>query len=140
VWAIAPNDVWAVGAAGTRIHYTNTWTSIQATSSQWDYRAVWAAAANDVWITADPGRVMRWNGTTWSSMSISNMGPPRFDAIYGRASNDIWVAGQNGALLHWDGTRWSDGSSPTSTSLSALWVGSAGDVWLAGGRAILRRR
>ena len=69
------------------------------------------------------------------------MGPPEFMAMSGRAANDIWVAGQWGTLLHWSGTTWSDDSSLTSNHLNALWVGSAGDAWLASQYgAILRRR
>jgi hypothetical protein len=71
---------------------------------------------------------------------ISNMGPPQFFAVAGRAANDVWIAGQYGTLLHWNGSKWSEGSSPTSLDLNALWVGPAGDTWLAGANgAILRR-
>ena len=58
----------------------------------------------------------------------------------GRAANNIWVAGWYGTLLHWNGTSWSDGASPIDANLGALWVGTAGDVWLAGNNSVILRR
>jgi hypothetical protein len=48
VYAIATNDVWAVGYGGAVIHWNgSTWEDKSSGSA--DLRAVWASSANDVW-------------------------------------------------------------------------------------------
>ena len=62
IWAISPNDVWAVGGNGTIIHYDGTkWDAIPApiTKSSQNLRAVWAANANDVYIVGDGGTILK---------------------------------------------------------------------------------
>jgi hypothetical protein len=141
VHAASPDDVWAVGKSGARQHYTlaGGW-KLEPQYTSLELRGVFSAGPGDVWVAADSGYVLHWNGTAWSSTKISDMGPPKFMAMAGRAANDIWVAGQWGTLLHWDGTKWSDGASPTNGQLNALWVGSAGDVWLGGDNGFILRR
>jgi hypothetical protein len=135
VWTGTPGDVWAVGSAGTIQHHTTAagWTVSGISGAS--FNCVWGAGPSDIWAGERLGRMWHWDGTKWSSSTPGG----GFYALAGRASNDVWAAGSAGTVVHWNGSAWSS-DTPTSNDLHGLWVGPAGDVWMAGtGGAILRR-
>lgn len=117
--ALAPNDIWAVGAASdldympaphSQIQHWNgsTWQSIPGPSPGDNHtlNAVVAIAPNDVWAGGDyfdgsyHGLALHYDGTSWTQVPIPG-GVSEFVAF---ASNDIYAAG--GAIMHWDGVSW----------------------------------
>lgn len=169
---IGPNripgaDVCVNGALGG-------WKTISSTGARggYDISGLWTSGPADTWLIASrpldssgtnwvvpcgEGEVLRWNGTTVSTVSL----PPlphgsvyTFSGIIGFASNDVWVTGsqsvkresipgridcanQVGIVLHWDGVEWAnvplDNPNPTNRVLSPSGVGPS-DVWFLGQR------
>jgi hypothetical protein len=146
--ALAPNDIWAVGAASdgdslpaphSQIQHWNgsTWENVPGPSpGVWhDLNAVVAIAPNDIWAGGDyfdgtsyHGLAMHYNGTLWTQVPI----PGGVNDFVAFASNDIYAAG--GAIMHWDGVSWTivesfpQVDSATQSGLSAagpceLWTG-----------------
>ena len=145
--ALAPNDIWAVGAASdgdsmpagySQIQHWNgsTWQNVPGpTPGVWhDLNAVVAIAPDDVWVggeyidTSYHGLALHYDGTSWTQVPIPG-GVSDFVAF---ASNDIYAAG--GAIMHWDGVSWTivesfpQVDSATQSGLSAagpceLWTG-----------------
>ena len=79
-YAIAPNDVWAVGAAGV----PTSGPSVQL--------------------------IFHWNGSAWSAVTHPKWPFFVPDVVYADAPNDVWIAGtrifSRVFLAHWDGTSW----------------------------------
>jgi hypothetical protein len=62
VWAAGPNDVWAVGARGTALHFDgHVWSRVRTGTSE-KLVAVWGRSPNDVWMLSEDGGLVRWNG------------------------------------------------------------------------------
>ena len=65
VWAASPTDAWAVGDAGTVLHWAGA--SWAATTGMTDnFTAVWGSSATDVWAIAASGGAYHFNGTSWT--------------------------------------------------------------------------
>lgn len=129
IYALSPQDAWAVGNYGTTIHYVDgTWNTISAQTAI-NLTGVWAASGKDVFACGPLGSIIHFDGTKWSDMLS-----PAVDwtSIWGRSSTDVFVGGKGGILGHWDGTAWSVISEPVTANLRTVWGSAADDVWTAG--------
>ncbi|MFC5185911.1 beta propeller repeat protein [Actinomadura harenae] len=132
--AVAPDDVWAVGAVdrdGLVLHFDGrTWTRVPS-PAKGPLTGVSAAAPDDVWAVGHHG-VLHWNGRRWSRVKTPLTSANTVTAI---ASDDVWIAGGDGEAARFDGRRWTvpPGAEP------AVWLASAAapdrTVWLAGTRS-----
>jgi hypothetical protein len=162
VAAIAPNDVWAVGAYGVLgitaqqliEHWDGTsWRPVAspALAMPNELLAVSAVAANDVWAvggynSGGQALIEHWDGSSWNV--VPNPNPGTFNRFFGVAaisSNNVWAVGQfgNGGLNQtlverWDGTSWRVIPSPNvpnqHNQLNAVTTvpGSPGELWAVG--------
>lgn len=151
--ALAPNDIWAVGAASdldempaghSQIQHWNgsTWQNIPGPSpGVWhNLDGIVAIAPNDVWAGGDyfdgvsyHGLAMHYNGKSWTQVPI----PGGVSGFVAFASDDVYAAG--GGIMHWDGTSWSiveDFATVNSPSLAGISAAGPCDLW-AGGRQSL---
>jgi len=115
VYALASNDVWAVGDAWVVntanpyslplvLHYDGTsWTQIAQPFTQTAVlNSVYGSASNDVWVVGDGVNTpiaLHWNGTAFAQVAFpSAVSAQQQDNIFlgsvsGTASNDVWIAG-----------------------------------------------
>ena len=75
VWGSSATDIWAVGTAGTILHYDGAKCSSVQSGTDLPLYAVWGSSASDVWAVGatrdDPGTprtALHFNGTTWTSV------------------------------------------------------------------------
>ena len=95
---------------------------------------VWGSGANNVFAVGTRGEILRFNGTTWSTMTSGTS--TNLFGVWGAASDDVYAVGANGVILHFDGTAWRSMSSGTSQALlgiggtigTAFAVGNAGTI------------
>jgi len=171
VAAIASNDVWAVGAAAstnnlqTLVEHWNgtTWSAVHSSGPGTVYNTlngVAAIAANNVWAAGDDTNgvtpyadyaplIERWNGTTWSVVSIPLTGTSDLvNGIAAVSANNIWAVGDyrtgldpNGPYFtlieHWNGSKWSIVTSPSPGSTAsdltaATHVPATSNIWSVG--------
>jgi hypothetical protein len=133
-----PSDVWAVGEAGTIVHWDGKFWTQSPSHVQGILRGVWAAGPGDAWAVGDDETVLHWDGQGWSALPMPSP-PARFHwrAISGTGSDDIWIVGADttsstpdgyaGALLRWDGRIWVVYQAPQD--LGAVWGKSSNDLW-----------
>jgi len=127
VYAISPDDVWAVGA--------KTDPMVTRGNYSWNPEHV---------------RLSHWDGTTWTTVAAPAGARRGFlRSVSGTGPADVWAVGRRdlrggkaaGPLaLHWDGTAWTRvpgilGGAPWLVTVAAL---SPADVW-AGGEKLLQR-
>jgi len=134
VWAVSPDDVFAVGAGGTILHrHDSTWTVMPSGGTTANLHAVWAASSTDAWAAGSGGVILRFDGTAWSSISSGMTWD--INAMWGSSSTDVWFAGA-AEMMHWDGaafTAWPAGGTFLSVSGSGPL-----DVWVTGENTYLR--
>jgi hypothetical protein len=135
-WAASERDVWAVGVAGTILHFDGSrWSCVPSGTLQ-DLRTVWGSGPDDVW-AAGTGRgpgtpeILRWDGRAWARVAYAT--GQNVLAIGGTGPSDVWVFSDPlYPALHWDGASWTRTATVGSQSLRALWGSRADDVWAIG--------
>lgn len=131
VWAGSSKDAWAVGAAGTILHYDGTsWTQVPSTVT-FSLGAVWGSGPSDVWAAGSSATLLHYDGSKWSQVTAPS--GYSFYALSGTSANDVWLAGP-GAILHYDGSKWVSGAANLSLSqyFYDVWAAGENDVWLVG--------
>jgi len=114
VWG-AGADVWAVGNS-TIVHCRSATNCVNESSGgSGALNSVWGTSASNVLAVGAAGRIIRFDGTSWTSMAS-----PTTRALYrvaGSGPNDVWAVGDSVAL-HFDGSTWA--SAPLDGDLSSL--------------------
>jgi hypothetical protein len=133
VWVRASNDVFAVGFAGTILHFDGaTWTAMSSGVTA-DLMDVWGTSATNVYAVGT-GVVLHYDGAAWSEVAIpAGATVPTqtaFAKIHGTGPDDIYIVGLR-TLLHFDGTAWGPIARPDTSALTGVWA-SSGLVSVAG--------
>ena len=147
IHAISPTDIWAVGNAGTVLHWDGTaWRKVNlgAASTSRNLFDVWASGPNDVWVVGATGTMMgdraiilRWNGTAWTT--VPNGSTRDLNGIHGLSANEIYAVGENtfsvgdpGEFWKWNGSQWSPMSNSVNGRLWRVWAVSSTEIWAMG--------
>lgn len=130
-----PDDVFAVGARGTIVHFDGArWSSRESGTSQ-NLTAVWVASPTDVVAVGFGGTILRYDGRLWSRQaSGTNLA---LSSVWGASSTEVRAVGRTGTILRFDGTSWRSEASGTREDLLTVWGSSASDVYAAGARGTL---
>lgn len=160
--ALAPDNIWAVGAyrKGDGIYNLvehwdgQQWNIVQvpaagdAQYSQSRLMGINMLAPNDIWITGsywewgtgrEIGVILHWDGQQWDLQTLEETYPIHPQAITAIAKDDVWIVGvAHGGVTfttHWDGKQWTQVSSPhlgDLSQLSSVVAFSPHDIWAAG--------
>ncbi|MBI5546872.1 MAG: hypothetical protein HY901_23565 [Deltaproteobacteria bacterium] len=142
VWGSAANDVWAVGAGGTVLHYSgNSWSPGTSNTTS-DLSGVSGSASDNVWAIGWR-QILRYDGTMWSPVSYLNTSDT-FDDVFVTGEH-VFLAGNNGAssnrhpvVAHYDGSSWQRWEQVGSNGyLTAIGGSSPTDVWAHGWMSVL---
>ncbi|HET6612020.1 MAG TPA: hypothetical protein VFG83_08535, partial [Kofleriaceae bacterium] len=134
-FAVAANDVWAVGADGDVRHFDGTTWEAVAGGTNLDLHAVWGASADDVWIAGEGGALLHWDGEVFVPV-VAGQGQADLRALAGTSASDVWLVG-DGISMHYNGSAWSPAAA-TTPSLDALYIAATDDVWAIGEDLIWR--
>ncbi len=95
-----------------------------------DLPGVWGTGPNDVWIVGSAGTILRWNGSTWSTVASATS--EWLSVPSGNGPDDVWIVGTGGTILRWDGSRLSAVASGTTQALFGVWTSGPSDAWAVG--------
>lgn len=140
VWAVAADDVWAVGAAATLLHYDGIrWGRVPITGLDEGVRlrGIWASGPKDLWLVGDQGTILRGDGLTFSPLAAGTRRGLR--AVAGRGAANVWIVGEEGMMLRWDGARLVTLVQATQSTLNAVWVDETGTAWAGSDHAEILR-
>ena len=159
--ALAPDDVWAVGAFGqgapgrTLIEHWDgsVWSEVPRPNKGANpngLSAVSAVGPDDIWAVGswftkgfvDRTLTLHWDGSSWQRVPSPNVGPGenRLVSVEAIAADDVWAVGSRGLhtlIEHWDGSTWSVVTSPSpggNADLAGIAAVSADEIWAVGGR------
>ena len=133
IWAVAPNDVWAVGGdnlLGTTpfiLHYDGAqWTLAPIPPLQRPRVAaffkVWGSGPNDIYAVGQNGAILHWNGSTFTEQGAGIS--QDLIGIWGNGPNDITAVGGRGTaeIAHFNGTQWQHAPSSFLPGLNGIWT------------------
>jgi len=144
VFAIAPNDIWAVGSVGTVVHWDGqAWRTVSSSVlASHDLFDVWASGPKDVWVvgggrqTISGGIALHYDGATWTS--VPNSAANDFNGIHGLSAGEIYVVGDNstlggpGEFWRWNGTSLMPMSNSVNGQLWRVFAVSSTEIWAMG--------
>ncbi len=104
------DDVWAVGDAGTILHWDGqAWTKIPSNTGAHLF-GVAMVSATQGWAVGSDGVIVEWNGSAWTAL------PPKsedwyraIDLVPGAVPAEAWAPGDRagvGSFLYYDGVKW----------------------------------
>jgi hypothetical protein len=139
VWALAPDDVWAVGGEvgdGVAVHFDGAaWTAYPMPGQM---SGVWGSASDRVWAVGQDGTIMRWDGSAWSAEGGWSGDPlVWFEAVWGTADGDVWLVGEKdyrGFIARRAGDEWTAAPPRRQPDWFLYALGGSGpdDIWAAG--------
>lgn len=137
VWGSGSSDVFAVGGAGTILHYDGTSWTPMAWGAGFGFEGVWGSSGTDVYAVGGYdgfglalGKILHYDGSCWREVYSTE--EYQFTDVWGSGSNDVYAAGADD-ILHYDGTSWtpmtiaSGGVSADGTN--GVWGTGADDVF-----------
>lgn len=129
VWSVGPSEVYAVGAGGTLLRYSGSWSAELSPTTR-DLRAVFAPAAGQAFAVGAGGTILRRAGNSWSASTS----PTTEDlyGVWGSGPSDVWAVGNTGLILHFDGSSWTVSHNRMAGSFRGVWGSGASDVWVVG--------
>ncbi|AKU95347.1 hypothetical protein AKJ09_02011 [Labilithrix luteola] len=163
VWGTQKDDVWAVGTAGTVMHWDGTsWASVPAKTTR-TLTTVTGSSKNDVWVGGSTAAVFHTDGfangtATWVATPIA----PPYDqggleslltSSWLRSSGELWLGGRCYPGSDTYGSRWRSSSIDGVTTWTpedpswycemgdtyALWGANATDLWMTSFRGRVYR-
>ena len=145
-WAqvFADKTSFAVGKAGTILHFDGSSWSLQTSGTRQDLWGVWGQSSSDVWAVGGTGQtdgqatLLHYDGTSWQAVTLPALQRPNvwaFYKVWGASADDVYIVGQNGVLLHYDGAGWSEQGVGVGDDLIAIWGVSQDRVVAVGGRS-----
>jgi hypothetical protein len=137
VWGASSTDIFAVGNAGTVLHYDGRVWGLMKSATSVDLWGVWGSSGVDVYAVGNRGTLSRYDGQAWTNLASDNTVDLRW--VWGSSSTDVFAVGSRGTVKHFDGRSWSTQTSGVSTDLNAVWGAAGSSVYAAGkAGAILR--
>jgi hypothetical protein len=131
VWALAPDNVWAVGRSGTILHRdANGWVQKQSNTTA-DLYGVWAATADKAWAVGSGGTIVLWDGNLWAEVT-SGTTQLLFE-VFGFGTANAFAVGDGGTVRRWNGANWitESGGGVVMGPLDAVWGSSLNDLWIS---------
>lgn len=120
-FALGPTDVWAVGDAGTVLHYNGTAWSLVSSGVAADLYAVWASGASDVFAVGEKGTVIHWNGTAFSAQTSGLGTATALRGVWGTGSGNVFAVGDGGNIIRYaGGTTWGAPNMVSADTLNAI--------------------
>ncbi len=134
IWGSGANNVFVTGFGGKVAHYNGSvWDTINTGTG--DLWRVWGTASDDVFAVG-AATILRYNGSTWNSMSDS-VGAQTMLGVWGSSPTDVFAVGTGGTILHYDGSLWRHMTSPTTDVIYSVWGTSPRNVYAGSYNAIL---
>lgn len=137
VWGARLPDAYAVGDAGTILHWDGAvWSRMPSGTTQ-PLFGLWGASATSVYAVGAGGTILYHDGGSWISLASGTLALLRH--VWGASPVDVFAVGDGGTILHFNGSSWTAVPSGTSQRLTGVWGTSASNVYAVGeGGTILR--
>jgi hypothetical protein len=96
-------EVWLAGEKGGVLRGSEKGFTLMKEIVTVALRDVWGSSPEDVWLVGDKdasgGVILRWNGASFSRLSLPGTGS--FYGIWGRGPADVWFVGEGGMVYRY---------------------------------------
>jgi photosystem II stability/assembly factor-like uncharacterized protein len=120
VWGNGPTDVFAVGAAGTIVHYDGQQWASQESNTSATLRDVWAVSQDNVFALGDGGTILQYANGAWAPMESGVSSA--LHSVWGSSLQNVYAVGAQGTVLKFDGLTWAKVDAGVTKDLFGVWV------------------
>lgn len=135
VWGASPQEIYAVGHAGTVLHHDGKTWSVMTTGTDKNLWDLWGSGPADLFIVGSDGVVLHKTGPAWAAMASGTT--QHLLGISGSGPDDIWAVGAHGACVHYDGVAWTAVDTKTTDGLQAVYSAGPKDAYAVGVRGTI---
>ncbi|MFO0623582.1 MAG: hypothetical protein U0745_19475 [Polyangia bacterium] len=136
LWGSSASDLWAVGDAGTALHYDGqNWSLVPATTTK-NLNGVFAPGQGQAVVVGDGGTILRWNGSAFASESSGTTN--NLNSVWGTASSNVYAVGDVGTIVRNSGNGWLPMLSSTTNNLYRIHGSGADNIWTVGQSGTVR--
>ncbi len=133
VWGFSDDDVYAVGANGTALHYDgHTWSPLNPLLKH-NLNDIWGASPTDLYVVGDNATIMMYDGQgDWDTKRLKNndvnlygvwgYGDQRYVVGWGSSKGD------KDQVVHYNGYKWLYLYPGTQMHMSDVWCGENGFI------------
>jgi hypothetical protein len=140
----------ATGATAANASTAPSWSRLFQSGDTGLFQSVDPISKSNIWAAATlmsgdktsyKPYVVRYNGSTWSTVTIPGATGVSTTSMQSTSASDVWVFGMTSnkqdiaayTAFHWNGSTWRRISVPALTDLQGTVVHSASNVWAFGG-------
>lgn len=127
IWGTSANDVWAVGDAGTILHYDGaTWVSILSGVND-DLYAICGISKDDIWAFGKAGINIHYNGSQWQAITMP-FGGDLYGCSFDRKGHGM-ATNYSGYVYEFTSSSWVSLNRPHSEGrpIRAIWTNQKGN-------------
>jgi hypothetical protein len=133
VWGFSDEDVYAVGANGTALHYDGrTWSPLKPPSTQ-NLNDIWGASPTDLYVVGDNATILMYDGQgDWDTKKLKNNDVNLY-GVWG-SDNQRYIVGWGASgsdkdqVVHHNGYKWLYLYPGTQMHMSDVWSGEKGFI------------
>jgi len=103
IWGSASDNVFAVGASGTILHYDGSAWSTMTRGTTNNLHGIWGSSSSDVFAIGVGGTILHYDGSAWSTMT-SGTTTNHLRGIWGSSSENVFAVGDSGTIVHYKET------------------------------------
>ena len=92
-----------------------------------DLLDVWTAAADNALAVGEFGFVYRWNGSSWTKVTVPTQAT--LTSVWTTATGEGFIGGEAGTMLRLTGTTWVPMAFPSASTVSAIWGTNGSNVF-----------
>jgi hypothetical protein len=121
IWGTGPDDVFAVGGAGTILHFDGTSWAPQTSNTTQYLWGISGTSDSDIYAVGSGGTILHYDGNEWQN--IPSPVTRIITGVVAIAPNNVYAVGESGLLLHFDGLAWTGLTVGTSGFLTSITAG-----------------
>ncbi len=135
MWGFPDGTFYAVGDAGTVVHYDGAYLTMVDVPTREDLHGIWAGSPTDVYVAGFNGSLLHFDGAEWVRVRT----PTSTDlfAVWASTSDDVFIAGADGTVWNLRSGKSFDYRLLSRGRFRAMWGYGHDDVYVGGSHSAL---
>jgi hypothetical protein len=132
-------DLFAVGDAGTILHYQGAKLHTMASHTTSNLRDVTGWNSTNAYAVGDGGTILHWDGSIWTGETSHTR--QNLNSLWGTAADNLIAVGSSGVILSRSGAVWNIDASPVRHTLNGVYaLAPSGEAYAVGDSGAVAHR
>lgn len=137
MWGFPDGTLYAVGDAGTVVHYDGAFWTIVDVPTREDLHGIWASSPTNVYAAGFKGSLLHFDGVEW--IRVRTPSTTDLYAVWASASDDVFIAGAGGTVWNLRNGKSFAYHITSGGRFRAMWGYGHNEVYVGGSNSALFR-